>query len=92
VTPKDKDPPRRRRFGDQRIAERAIVLEVLRSDHARRWTRAQLEDALSDVQPEVVESAFEDLASEGVIELVARDQARASRCTRRLNALKMISI
>lgn len=75
------------------MAQRAIILQVLRDDHHERWTRAELERQLSDFLPEEVEAAIEDLAAEGVLSINDDDErVSASLCARTLDALGMVSI
>jgi hypothetical protein len=74
------------------MAKRAIVLQVLRDDHPKPWTRAELEWQLSDFLPEEVEAAVEDLAAEGVLTVSDDDAIRASLCARSLDALGLVSI
>jgi hypothetical protein len=75
------------------MAQRAVVLQVLRDDHPERWTQVGLERQLSDFLPEEVEAAVEDLAAEGVLSINDDDETiRASRCARHLDALELVSI
>jgi hypothetical protein len=71
--------------------ERAIVLQVLRDDHAERWTLAELERELYDVEAQAATAALESLRQEGVLHL-SGDLVWASRCARRLSDLGMVSI
>jgi hypothetical protein len=73
------------------VAERAIVLQVLRDDHPERWSRAELERELYDVEPLIIGGALERLREEGVVHL-SGELVWASRCARHLDALGMISI
>jgi hypothetical protein len=73
------------------IAERAIVLQVLRDDHDERWSRGELERELYDVQPLAIGEALGRLREEGVVHL-SGELVWASRCARHLDALGMISI
>ena len=73
------------------IAERAIVLQVLRDDCDERWSRAELEREIYDIEPLAINEALERLRDEGVVHL-SGEFAWASRCARRLDALGMISI
>ena len=84
--------PTRSAAGDLRMAQRAIVLQVLRDDHPEPWTRAELERQLPDFLPEEVEAAIEDLAAEGVLEVRDDETIRASLCARSLDALGLVSI
>jgi hypothetical protein len=76
---------------DPTLVERAIVLQVLRNDHPERWTRAELERAVSDLDPLAVREGLAALAVEGVILLDGED-VQASRCARHLDALELVSI
>jgi hypothetical protein len=73
------------------IAERAIVLQVLRDDHDERWSRAELEQEIYDVEPLVISDALERLKEESVVHL-SGEHVWASRCARHLDALGMVSI
>jgi hypothetical protein len=73
------------------IAERAIVLQVLRDDRDERWSRAELEREIYDIEPLVIRDALERLRQEGVVHL-AGDWVWASRCACHLDMLGMVSI
>jgi hypothetical protein len=77
---------------EERKIKRAIVLQVLRDDHSERWTRAELERQLSDLPPEGVEAAAEDLVAEGVLTAGDDETIRASLCARTLDALELVTI
>jgi hypothetical protein len=76
--------------GDE-IAERAIVLQVLRDDRDERWSRAELEREIYDIEPLALGDALERLRQEGVVHL-SGELVWASRCAQRLDALGMVSI
>jgi hypothetical protein len=76
--------------GDE-IAERAIVLQVLRDDHDERWSRAELEREIYDIEPPALGDALERLRQEGVVH-ISGELVWASRCALRLDALGMVSI
>jgi hypothetical protein len=76
---------------DPARAERAVVLQVLRGDHHERWSQAELEQAVSGVEPAAVSEALVRLAADGVVVLDG-DRVVASRCARRLDALGLIAI
>ncbi len=78
-------------YDDPYTAERAIVLQVLRDDHDERWSRADLEVELHDVEAQAVTDALESLRQAGVLHL-SGDLVWASRCARRLSDLGMVSI
>ena len=73
------------------IAERAIVLQLLRDDHRDCWSRAELERELSDIAPLDISDALARLQTEGVVVLEG-EQVRASGCARYLDALEVICI
>ena len=68
-----------------------IVLQVLRHDHEPRWTRAELERELHDVDPAAITVALERLNEQGVVRMEG-DQIEASPCARHLDALAFICI
>lgn len=70
--------------------QRAIVLLLLDRRGDPR-PRVELHDALLDCGGADLDAALDDLEREGVIELTS-SQARASRATRRLDALNLIGI
>jgi hypothetical protein len=76
---------------DDEIAERAIVLQVLRDDHDGRWTRAELEREIYDIEPAAIREALERLCGEGVV-YISGQLVWASRCALHLDQLGMVSI
>jgi len=76
---------------DDEIAERAIVLQVLRDDHDERWARAELEGEIYDIEPLAISEALERLREEGVVR-ISGESVWASRCAHHLDALGMVSI
>jgi hypothetical protein len=76
---------------DDEVAERAIILQVLRVDRDERWSRAELESEIYDIEPLVISEALERLREAGVVQL-AGELVWASRCAHRLDALGMVSI
>ncbi len=74
-----------------RIAERAVVLQILRNDHEERWPRAELAEEISDFEPAVLEEALERLERDGVLHRQG-DTVWAARAARRLDELELISI
>lgn len=64
----------------ERPVERAIVLQLLRADHTRSWSREELRDALEQ-SAATVDRALAQLERAGVVvEADARLQASASLC------------
>ncbi|HEY7961577.1 MAG TPA: hypothetical protein VID29_06620 [Solirubrobacteraceae bacterium] len=76
---------------DPSIAERAIVLQVLRDDRDVRWSLAELVAESYDVVPLTLSRALEVLESHGVL-VRCDDEYVASRCAQHLDALGMVSI
>jgi DNA-binding HxlR family transcriptional regulator len=78
-------------WADDDVAQRAIVLQVLRDDHDERWSREQLEREIYDIEPQAIAEALERLRQEGVVHLSGQ-MVWASRAAFRLDALGMVSI
>lgn len=73
------------------IAERAIVLQVLRGDHDVRWLLAELQAEIDDLDPKALSDALDGLREEEVVEDWG-DDVVASRCAQHLDVLGMIAI
>jgi hypothetical protein len=73
------------------MAERAVVLQVLRDDHDERWSRAVLAGELADVERRVFEQALARLEAEEVL-AVDGCGVRASRAARHLDELELIAV
>ncbi len=71
--------------------ERVIILQLLRGDHPQRWSHAELEDELYDVEPAAIGVALEHLEKLGVA-CMTEDEAWLSPGTRHLDSLGMIAI
>jgi hypothetical protein len=78
-------------WADDDVAQRAIVLQVLRDDHDDRWSRAELEREIYDIEPAAIAEALERLRQEGVVHL-SGDLVWASRAALWLDGLGMVSI
>jgi hypothetical protein len=76
---------------EQRVAERLLVLALLRRDHVERWSRAELEDELAGIPAHVTASALRGVTSRGMAAL-ERSGAWAAEPTRALDELDMICI
>jgi hypothetical protein len=76
---------------DAEVAQRAVVLQLLCDDHDERWTRWQLEEAVSDIASLVVDEALGLLTDAGVAHAEV-DVIRASGCARHLDALGLIAV
>jgi hypothetical protein len=76
---------------DLTLAQRAIVLQVLRDDHPDRWTRVELEQAASDIEPLTVSDALMALDAEGVV-ILDGEHVEASRCARHLDSIELIGV
>lgn len=71
--------------------QRAVVLQLLRDDHPRAWTRAELEQVLGVA----VKRPLAKLLAEGVVsadDTGDGEELRASWCTRHLDALGLIAV
>ncbi len=73
------------------IAERTIVLQVLRDDHPERWTLEELTQEIEDMPAEIVGEAARRLGGMGVVAL-DKEVCKASGAARRIDALGLISI
>jgi hypothetical protein len=79
------------RAADGAGLERAIILQLLRDDHQRKWSREQLSVELALDRSEVIEETLGRLQKEGVID--ASDEAVwASSAARRLDELGLIGV
>jgi hypothetical protein len=83
-------PSQLHRQGDLRV-ERAIVLQVLRDDHGHHWSRAELEVAISNVDPIEISKALARLDAIHLV-CVSGESVWASRAARRLDELELIGI
>lgn len=74
------------------MAERAIVLQVLRNDHDVRWSLAELQAEVDDLDPKALSLALDRLRLEGLVVDCGKAMV-ASRCVRHLDEeLGMVSI
>jgi hypothetical protein len=71
--------------------ERAVVLQLLRDDHERRWPRTELERKLADIEQDVFDGALSRLAATGVVSM-EDDAVWASDAVRRLDELELIGV
>jgi DNA-binding HxlR family transcriptional regulator len=74
-----------------RSVERAVVLQLLRDDHDERWSRAELEAEIDDVEPSVLSSAIAGLERQGVV-VAQGKHVVASQCARHLDELGLVGI
>jgi hypothetical protein len=81
----------RRRITDPGMAQRAIVHQLLRTDHRERWSLKQLQRTLSDVEPATISDAIVRLEAGGVIYCLD-EFVGAARCARHLDALGLIAV
>ncbi|MGC2372396.1 MAG: hypothetical protein WA484_00845 [Solirubrobacteraceae bacterium] len=81
----------RRRTDDPGMAQRAIVLQVLRTDHRERWSPKQLERTLYDTTPEAISDAIVRLDASGVIYCLD-EFIGASRSAKHLDSLGLIAV
>jgi hypothetical protein len=75
---------------DPRI-ERANILQFLRDDHGERWSRAELEVEISNVEPLDIGNALARLDRDGIVQ-ISGESVGASRAVRRLDELGLIAI
>jgi hypothetical protein len=73
------------------MAQRAIVLQLLRDDHPKLWSRTELEREAVGVYAQVFVDALATLAVNGVVDLDP-EQVQASPCAWHLDALGMVAI
>jgi hypothetical protein len=75
---------------DPRV-ERAIILQFLRDDHEHRWSRAELEVEISNIEPLDINDALARLDQNGIVQ-ISGESVWASRAVRRLDELRLIAI
>lgn len=75
---------------DPRI-ERAIILQLFRDDHEHRWSCAELEVEISNVEPLDIRDALARLDQGGIAQ-ISGESVSASRAARRLDELGLIAI
>jgi hypothetical protein len=79
-----------------RGVERAIVLQLLREDHADGWSRSELEAEFRDVASPVLSKAIKFLEGERVLvihgEQTPHEQLVASLCAKCLSELGLVSV
>jgi hypothetical protein len=80
---------RARAVGERKL-ERAIILQLLSDDGARRWSRTELAGAL-DAEPDALEGALVELSNVGVVD-IAGAEVWASVAARRIDELGLIGI
>jgi hypothetical protein len=76
--------------GDPRV-ERAIILQFLRDDHGDRWSRAELDVEIFNVEPLDISDALARLDQDGIVQ-ISGESVSASRAVRRLDELGLIAI
>jgi hypothetical protein len=74
-----------------RLAQRAIVLQLLRDDHAEAWTQAELRREAPDLAPQALTDGLSVLEAECVA-VVDSGMIRASRCARHLDSLGLVTV
>ncbi len=73
------------------MAERAVVLQVLRDDHAELWKLEELEQEIPGLPVEIVRQVVRSLGGVGVV-VLGEGTCKASRAARRIDELGLISI
>ncbi len=71
--------------------QRAVVLQLLRDDHKRRWPRAELGRKLKDIERDVLDEALLGLVVTGVVS-TDDDVVWASDAAWRLDELELIGV
>jgi hypothetical protein len=79
----------------QETLERAIVLQLLRDDHERKWSRTQLTIELradgGEIDREAIDEAVDRLERDGVLGATAQE-VWASSAAWRLDELELIGV
>ncbi len=83
--------PTRVEAGDLWLAQRVIVLQLLRDDRDLLWSRRQLRRELPDISGRVFRAALEVLEDDGCI-VLGSGGVRASICAQHLDALGLVAI
>jgi hypothetical protein len=94
----DREPKESEAAGGETL-ERAIVLQLLRDDHERKWSRAQLRTELEadgeEIEREALDEAIEEavarLERDGVLGATGQE-VWASNAARRLDQLELIGV
>jgi hypothetical protein len=79
------------KVSDVDIVQRSVVLEVLRDDHAKEWSRAELAAEIYDVEPHVLSAAVARLRRGGVVRTLG-DHLWATPAVWYLDGLGMVAI
>jgi hypothetical protein len=72
-------------------AERAILLQLLRDDHAECWGRPELEETLTGIPLPDLVAGLDRLKQHGIAQL-SNGHVWATCCARYLDSLEVISI
>jgi Fe2+ or Zn2+ uptake regulation protein len=90
----DREPKGSHATGEETL-ERAIVLQLLRDDHERKWSRAQLAIELQadgeEIDKETLDEALRRLEREGVLG-ATEQEVWASGAAWRLDELELIGV
>lgn len=76
---------------DQGVIQRSVLLELLRSDHSRRWKRTELRGRLYDATRSAFEKALTILEAEDLITLT-ETKVWAASSVRHVDELGMIGV
>jgi len=76
--------------GNPRV-ERAIILQFLRDDHEHRWSRAELEVEISNIDALDINDVLASLNQNGIVR-ISGESVWASHAVRRLDELGLIAI
>ena len=87
--------PEESHAASEEMLERAIVLQLLRDDHERTWSRVRLTIELradgAEIDREAIDEAVRRLEREGVLGATERE-VWASSAARRLDELELIGV
>jgi hypothetical protein len=79
------------RAADDGMLDRAILSELLSSDHDPLWFRAELEREIASAEPVALLAALDRLQEAGAVR-VSGELVCASRCVLHLDALGVLAI
>lgn len=71
--------------------EQGLIIELVSDNHGHRWTRAELEHELAEVEPTVLRDALERLKLMDVVHLDG-ELVWASRCARYMYAIDLVML
>ena len=81
----------RRQVDDPEIVRRAVILQILNENCEKRWSAAELQRELYNIEPHALHNALIMLERAGVLER-AGETVYASRAARQLDELGLIAV